>query len=355
MADPSLDPNQVPVSIEAQHAAVIYLGVTVPLYTIALSTLVARITFKLRSSVRIGLDDYLIIIGFVLATIDWALLTAAVAWCTPASIKFTTPSIAQQSIKLSVIGIPFWGFSIGFIKLSVAVLLLRFQRSRPWRLFLYALFSLLALVTLGSCLVSILQCIPLSAVWDPTGPEAATAKCMGTKPVRVVSNFVGGFSIATDLVLSLFPLTFMITLRRPRVEKILISCLMAVGLAASAASIMKAIVIQKWVNDPDGMFVGFTICTLAAIEMLVGSIAACLPCLKSTVQGLLIRCGVDFSSADEDLPSFVRGGGGLQMKGRRGTFGEVWQEEKMPSMSESEAKSSVADVERAVVEVPDAS
>jgi hypothetical protein len=39
--------------------------VTVTLLTVALSTLIARIAFKLRSSARFGLDDYFIIVGFV--------------------------------------------------------------------------------------------------------------------------------------------------------------------------------------------------------------------------------------------------------------------------------------------------
>jgi hypothetical protein len=149
-----------------------------------------------------------------------------------------------------------------------------------------------------------MQCIPLAAIWDPT--HHLNAKCVGPNRIKYVSNFVGGFSIATDLVLSLFPLTFLLKLRRPRVEKLLISILMAVGLSASAASITKAVYIQKWVNDPDGMFFGFTISTLGITEMLIGSIAACLPCLKTTVQGVLMRCGVDFSLGfEEEMPSFV--------------------------------------------------
>jgi hypothetical protein len=65
MADPGRDPNMVPVSDAAHQAARVYLGVTVTLLTVALSTLVARIAFKLRSSVRFGLDDYFILVGFV--------------------------------------------------------------------------------------------------------------------------------------------------------------------------------------------------------------------------------------------------------------------------------------------------
>jgi hypothetical protein len=60
-----MDPNHVPVSAAARGAAKIFVGVTVPLYAIALAALITRILFKLRSGLRLGLDDGFIIIGFV--------------------------------------------------------------------------------------------------------------------------------------------------------------------------------------------------------------------------------------------------------------------------------------------------
>jgi hypothetical protein len=205
-------------------------------------------------------------------------------------------------------------------------------------------------VTLGSSLVAILQCIPLAAIWDPK--HHLDAKCVGPGRVEYVSNFVGGFSIATDLVLSLFPLTFLLRLRRPRVEKVLISILMAVGLTASAASITKAVYIQNWVNDPDGMFFGFTISTLSTMEMLIGSIAVCLPCLKSTVQGGLMRCGIGFSLGfEEEMPSFIAQVERTQVNREREkhVFREVREEGAKPlkpSFSESSNKSSGRDPEK---------
>jgi hypothetical protein len=59
----------------------------------------------------------------ILASVDWAVYTVAIAWGADSSLKFTTAAQAQETIKLGVIAIPIWGFSIGFIKLSVACLL----------------------------------------------------------------------------------------------------------------------------------------------------------------------------------------------------------------------------------------
>jgi NADH:ubiquinone oxidoreductase subunit K len=231
------------------------------------------------------------------------MLMGGIAWCANSSVSFTTSATLQQSVKHGVLAVPIWGFAIGFIKISVACLLLRFQPERSWKICLYALITILTIVTLGASIFAAFQCLPLAAIWDPT---IVGARCVGPDPVRVVSNLFGGFCILTDIILSLFPLTFLVKLRRPLIEKVLIYMLMGVGLTASAASITKAVVIQQWVHDIDGTYVGFTISTLASVEMLIGSIAACLPCLKSTIQGLLASMGIDFNSDFSNSPGFFR-------------------------------------------------
>jgi len=285
-----------------------------------------------------------------LATVDWALLTASIAWAADSSQAFTTMNTFQQSVKLSAIAIPVWSFSIGFIKLSVACLLLRFQQDRPWRMFLYVLIGLLIIVTIGSGVFAAVESVSLAAA-DSDPVHQAGAKCVGQscpKAIRLLTNFLGGFGIATDIVLSLFPLTFLINLRRPAIEKALISVLMAVGLTASAASITKAVYTQKWVNNPDSMLLGFTICTLTATEMLIGSTAACLPCLKSTVQRVLVKCGVDFSFDSSDLPAFFRSLGQMSApQVDQPKPEEDWEEKGQPLSN----KSSARDSERVEVKV----
>ncbi|CZR60532.1 uncharacterized protein PAC_10428 [Phialocephala subalpina] len=336
------DPSQVPISAEAHHAANLFVGLTVPLFTAALATIINRIVFKLRSRVRLGLDDGFIVVGFVLATVDWALLMAATAWYSNSSRPFATVSQAQQTVMLGVISVPIWGFSVGFIKISMAFLLLRFQQNTAWRWFLYALIGVIAVVMIASSIFAIVQCLPLAAVWDRT---IVGAKCISPSHIRIVSNFVGGFSIATDLVLSLFPLTFIVKLRRPFMEKALISLLMAVGLTASAASITKAVLIQQWVNDIDGLYIGIVMSTLGSVEMLIGSTAACLPGLKSTVQRFLTYCGFDFNSDFSNSHAFFRSIGqamSLQNISLEPTSRALKQEESSRTDS---SKSSAANLE----------
>lgn len=174
--------------------------------------------------------------------IDWALLLAVISLGVPPSRSFLTLDEFQQVIKFGVLSVPIWALSIACIKTSVACLLLRFQQTRIWRISLYALIGVTIVTSVGFFIFTFFQCIPLAAAWDPT---IQGARCVGSNIFRIVSNTTSGINIATDIILSLFPLTFLRRLRRPLMEKVLVGVLMAMGMVASGASLTKAILIRK--------------------------------------------------------------------------------------------------------------
>jgi hypothetical protein len=174
--------------------------------------------------------------------IDWALLLAVISLGVPPSRSFLTLDEFQQVIKFGVLSVPIWALSIACIKTSVACLLLRFQQTRIWRISLYALIGVTIITSVGFFIFTFFQCIPLAAAWDPT---IQGARCVGSNIFRIVSNTTSGINIATDIILSLFPLTFLRRLRRPLMEKVLVGVLMAMGMVASGASLTKAILIRK--------------------------------------------------------------------------------------------------------------
>ncbi|KAH6671882.1 hypothetical protein B0J14DRAFT_82548 [Halenospora varia] len=286
------EPIQFPIAEADHHAARSFVCITAPLFTLSLVTLTTRIVLKVRSGLRIGVDDGLILAGFVFATAEWALLLVAIAWCINPSRSFASMDEIQQVIKFGVLAVPLWICSIACIKISVAVLLLRFQQNTMWRMVLKVLIGVVVVTSTGSFIFNLLQCRPLAATWDTTIPGA---KCAGANTIRIVSNVTSGFNIATDVILSLFPLTFLLKLRRPITEKVLVIVLMSMGIAASGASITKAALVQQWVNKVYTFSMGFSISTWTCVELFLGMTAACLPSLKSTVQRALAFLGIDFA------------------------------------------------------------
>ncbi|KAH8680006.1 hypothetical protein BGZ60DRAFT_525199 [Tricladium varicosporioides] len=285
--------TQFPLTDADHHAATVFVAVTVTLLTLSLATLIIRIVFKFQSSLRFGWDDYLIVIGSVLAVADWALLLDTIAWYVKPSRTFTDLGNLQYTVKLGALAVPFWAIAVACIKISVAIQLLRFQQSRPWRIFLYIFIVIVATTSTGFLLFDLLQCRPLAATWDLS---IQGAKCVSARTFSIVSNTQSAINITMDLILSLFPLTFLLKLRRPTTEKLLVGVLMGLGMTASAASIVKVVLVVQWVTEVDTFKVGFAISTWTCVEMFLGIMAACLPSMKSTFQRLLTAIGVDFTS-----------------------------------------------------------
>jgi hypothetical protein len=89
------------------------------------------------------------------------------------------------------------------------------------------------------------------------------------------------------------PITFLWNLTKPRLEKVLIGILMALGLMASASAIVKSVYIARNLNVgadilPKTLFLSIW----AKMEELLGIIAACAPALKSPAERVLRRLGV---------------------------------------------------------------
>ena len=106
-----------------------------------------------------------------------------------------------------------------------------------------------------------------------------------------------------DLTLALMPIRLVRTLTRSTSEKILISCLMALGLLAMAMMCVKMTTFTSF-GKGDPMQATIRPSMYAKIEEQIGIIAACLPCLKAHAEKLLFRLGI-FKEHQLSRPSFV--------------------------------------------------
>lgn len=214
---------------------------------------------------------------------------AAIYWVVPQP-QFASPSMIMQTTKFGILAIPIWACAISTIKLSVICMLLRFPQGLAWKVFLYFMMALQTAFAIGNLIWLLgLQCRPLSKSWDGTKPGGA---CVSFEAMRTASNVSTYTNIATDIILSLMPLTFLGKLKRPVQERILVCGLMAMGLLASAASIKKTVLIQKFGLTNDIVGLEYEIELWSCLELFLGLIAACLPCLKAGFQRYMTRFGV---------------------------------------------------------------
>jgi len=97
--------------------------------------------------------------------------------------------------------------------------------------------------------------------------------------------------IVMDFILATMPVQLIRTLPRPLRERILISCLMAMGLLATGIAAYK-IPLSREVNSGDPLSATVRMSLWNKLEEQLGLIAACLPCLKAQMEELLHRLGI---------------------------------------------------------------
>lgn len=168
-------------------------------------------------------------------------------------------------------------------------MLLRIKRSTPWLVFLYTMIAMQIASCLASFFLLMLHCVPLSAVWDPETPGAKCAKLEAAYASIYVSSGIG---IATDIIFALLPISFIRKMQRPLREKLVLSALMALGLFAAAASVVKTTLVKHYGSTGDALWDSVDLNIWSTLEVQTGIIAACIPCLKSPFERVLDRLGL---------------------------------------------------------------
>lgn len=218
---------------------------------------------------------------------------------TPQNISFLT---MRNAMKLSYLAIPVWGAAMTCIKISVALSLLRIPVNRLWTVFLYSATAVQVAYFIGNTVFAFLACRPLAALWDPRITEAY---CAGPRASLIASYVGSAVNITTDLLLSLAPMVMLWNLHRPLRERVLVCCLMGMGILASVSCIVKAVIVRQWGRtDIDVWAQAMSIATWTIAEQFVAIMAACSPSLKGPLERLLRRFGIFIVHYNSQL-SFV--------------------------------------------------
>ncbi|KAK4654003.1 hypothetical protein QC762_400290 [Podospora pseudocomata] len=292
--DPSLIPS-VPTDA-ANTAAHSFTAAAVTLNIISFILFSARLWTRSFPVFHMGWDDYVISAAWVLVLTNSILLILTVPYTFGGDPSTFTLADVIYSNKLAVLSQPIWAWSMAAIKISVAGMLLRLEQRKSVRHFLWVMIALQVIVSIYGTLAAVLQCIPLHAAWDLLG-LVADAKCWSKGAIRVNSICIASFNIVTDVIFALMPVTFLRKVQIPLRERIVIGVLMALGIFASAASIVKATMAANFGLTEDPNLEGIQMGTWSLVEEQVAFIAACIPCLRKPFQQVLQHFGLATANA----------------------------------------------------------
>ncbi|KAK3368452.1 hypothetical protein B0H63DRAFT_76389 [Podospora didyma] len=285
---------------------------------------------------RMGWEDYVISIAWVFVLANSILLILTTPYVFGGDPSTFTLGDVIYSNKLAVLSQPIWAWSMATIKIAVAGMLLRLEQKRGIRLFLWVMVGLQLVVALYATLASTLQCIPLEAAWDLLG-LMTDAKCWSKYAIRTSSICVSSFNIVTDVIFALMPVTFLLKLQIPLRERIVIGILMALGIFASVASIIKANAAANFGLTDDPNLEGISMGTWSLVEEQVAFIAACIPVLRKPFQQVLQHFGL--VTVSNTTAKKTAGSGYGRMVNGNGNVSNVNGAIRMKSMTSSRAQS----------------
>ncbi|PGH15611.1 hypothetical protein AJ80_05475 [Polytolypa hystricis UAMH7299] len=279
-----------------------YLIPIVILEAIALALCSARIYTKFRPSPHMRVDDYFIAIAQTLSFTGYLLALVSVLNGWGHMTRYVDPENLAVALKCLFAIQLVWILTICIIRMSVALSLLRLSFNPYWRRALWALIVIQGLFSTGWLVELFAACKPLSNHWAPS----ADADCWPAKYRINLGWATSAVFVTMDLIFATMPLKLILRLNRPIGERILIGCLMATGLLATAMAAWKMTTFTtNGTGDPMSATVWPSM--LAKLEEVVGIIAACMPCLKGPAERALHHLGFLSAPSLESMtkPSFV--------------------------------------------------
>jgi len=100
------------------------------------------------------------------------------------------------------------------------------------------------------------------------------------------------FQRINKLVLSIMPITFIVTMNIPLARRIFIGVLMATGFFTASTAAIKLGYIVRTGPSGDSLWNLYYLTIWTAMEEHVGIIAACVPCMASRIENVLRRAGI---------------------------------------------------------------
>ncbi|OJD19334.1 hypothetical protein AJ78_00693 [Emergomyces pasteurianus Ep9510] len=246
---------------------------------VALALVLARIITRTRLIQRWGWDDAFMCLAMACALVNTICVTICIHYGTGRHVYYLNDYQKVQANKFNWISQGFHVMSTNWGKVSIAFFLLRIvDRAKRKRYIFFGGMVLLTVVN-SVCVYTIYgQCTPTTALWNGTGPNKK-GSCWHPNIQRDYAFFQGSFSAASDLLLALYPVFIIWQLQMARNMKIGLTCVLALGVIATAAAIVKTIYLSELVARSDYTFETINLTTWISTEQYLIIIAACIPTL----------------------------------------------------------------------------
>lgn len=258
------------------------------LYGAIILLVLSWIVFCMRVGVRIwrkafGMDDYFMLAGIILFSVTAALCIVCSYYGSGQFARNLPPFTIAKGIKLFYIAEYFYAVSAMFIKISVAVALLRIAAARPpFKWALWGLIGITIIAALVFCVGIANICHPVNTLWGESN-----GKC-NLQLNTDVSLFFSAIEIVTDFSLSIMPAVLLWNVQMKGKVKGSVTVMLALASFASCATIVRLKYLTLYSDPGEFMYgtgkIGFWSLTEEGIGIIAGSLPALRPLLSLRIR-----------------------------------------------------------------------
>ncbi|KAJ5312355.1 hypothetical protein N7508_003185 [Penicillium antarcticum] len=244
----------------------------------AFSTVIVAMRFYARLGLMkiTGREDWAILISLVFALVYLALVAAQLHYGMGIHSALLSSHVLQQQLKCLWAAIPFYNASLAFTKFSILFQYLRIFPGRSFRFACYIMIAIVATYSSWAIISGFVNCVPVAKFWNHDLP----GNCLSFEAVWF---FNASMNIATDISLLLLPMPLLSKLQLPRMQKLALMGVFAMGILVVITSILRLSSLRQVAKSTDTSYSNVGAAYWTAAECNVAIICSCLPFLRPII------------------------------------------------------------------------
>ncbi|KAF2837271.1 hypothetical protein M501DRAFT_978337 [Patellaria atrata CBS 101060] len=186
-------------------------------------------------------------------------------------------SKVRPFLIVDLLGQDFYFAGTCLVKVSILLFFIRLNPDKLFHGIAYTIMSLVCVYSFIGIIIATFGCTPIEGGWDLTVPS----KCVDKKAFYY---FAAVMNILTDFATLTLPVKMCLELQVNRKMKVLLLGLFVIASFASVVSIVRLATMVPSLSSIDFTRFKVGVAGWAAIEINVGIICACLPCLRPMIR-----------------------------------------------------------------------
>ncbi|KAG6362935.1 hypothetical protein INS49_008030 [Diaporthe citri] len=261
------------------------LAVCGTLVGLAVAAVSLRVWVRATITRQLGWDDGLIVAAAAVMLAEMLVIVPEVRHGAGRHVQHIRPaSDVVVGLHLNFVTQPLCLVSLCCTKVSVGLFLLRLKPSLRFVWFIRGVIVFIVLSAAGNFLTVFFQCTPLEFIWDHSIPGG---RCIQARDLKFAAFFNSSVSLLTDLVFALLPVPILWSVQLNWKVKIAVSAVLALGIFASAAAVVKMMFLSSYGSHGDFLWDSTDITIWTTVEICTAIIAASIPSLKPLFKAIL--------------------------------------------------------------------